>query len=206
MARYMQQRPAMIDTEVERSKTQSWAAVLMDQPFDREPAKYSEVQLLKCQLVGSAEQSNKQAISKVAKLLIVSEPTRTTMYMTLKEPEPIHIVRRFLEPLLKRFGIDVLKQADRSLHPMNLKDKKRIENWRLARELEVDREEEVDEASAKRQRCKGPAHLANVGEWAQEACEVAAESNAMAYMESRLATVTQTMDMLMSEFSNLGVK
>ena len=71
----------MIDTEVERSKTQSWAAVLMDQQFHREPAKYSEVQLLKCQLVGSAEQSNRQAIGKVAKLLIVGEPTRTTMYM-----------------------------------------------------------------------------------------------------------------------------
>ena len=93
----------MIDTEVERSKTESWAAVLMDQPFDREPAKYSEVQLLKCQLVGSTEQVNKQAISKAAKILIVSEPARTTMYMTLKEPEPIHIVRRLLEPLLKRF-------------------------------------------------------------------------------------------------------
>ena len=82
--------------------------------------------------------SRKQAIHKIEKLLISSEPKQTTMYMTLKSPEAIHIVKRLLETLLEPFGDEVLKKADRSLHPMNLKDKNRIEKWQLACEFQTD--------------------------------------------------------------------
>ncbi len=79
MFRYMQQRPHMIDAEIQRMEALSWVCVLMDQAFYM-PA---EANLLKAQLIGAAANS-KQKINQIAKLLIVSEPTKTTVYMTLK--------------------------------------------------------------------------------------------------------------------------
>ena len=165
MFRYMQQRPQMIDAEFQRSEALSWACVLMDQAFHM-PA---EANLLKAQLVIAAE-NQKQKLNQVAKLLIVSEPTKTTMFLTLKTPDVIHQVKRMLKALLQRFGEEVLRRADKTLHPMNLKDKHRIENWKLASELKIDEEEiESKEDEPKRQRRKGPACLANLREWAEEA-------------------------------------
>ena len=77
MAPFLEQKPKMIDTEMERSKMLSWAAVLMDRKFDM----HAEAQRLNCQLIGAGE-NKKHAISKVLKLLIVSEPTQTNMCMT----------------------------------------------------------------------------------------------------------------------------
>ena len=83
---------------------------------------------LKAKLIGTMNQP-KKAIYKVEKLLIVSEPKQTTMYMTLKSPDVCCNVKHTLETLLfEPFGDEVLKRADKSLHPMNLKDKTRIEN------------------------------------------------------------------------------
>ena len=82
----------------------------------------------------------KQKIGHIAKLLIVSEPTKTTVYMTLKSPDVIHQVKRMLKKLFQRFGEEVLRRADKTLHPMNLKDKQCIENWKLASELSEEEE------------------------------------------------------------------
>ena len=117
----------MIDAELQRSEAFSWVCVLMDQSFDM-PA---EANLLKAQLVYAAE-NQKQKLHQVATLLIVSEPTNTTMFLTLKTADVIHQVKRMLKALLQRFGEEVLRRADKTLHPMNLKDGHRIENWKLA--------------------------------------------------------------------------
>ena len=116
---YVQQRPQMIDAEVERSKVLTWVAVLMDQACDE--SQQAALVKLKAKLIDTFNDP-KKAINKVAKLLIVSEPKKTTMYMTLKSPDASCHVKRLLETLLKPFGNEVLKKADKSLHPMNLKD------------------------------------------------------------------------------------
>ena len=91
------------------------------------------------------------------KLLIVSEPKQTTMYMTLKSPDAIHIVKRMLETLLfEPFGDVVLKRADKSLHPMNLKGKTSTGKWQLACEFQTVEEAKEDDRG-KRARRKGPA-------------------------------------------------
>ena len=80
----------------------------MDQTFD----KNSEANFVKVELF-SAMKSPKQAINKVEKLLIVSEPKQTTMYMTLKSPDTCCNVQHMLQTLLfEPFGDEVLKRAD----------------------------------------------------------------------------------------------
>lgn len=100
-----------------------------------------------------------------------------------------------LKALLQRFGEEVLRRADKTLQPMNLKDRHRIENWKLASELKIDEEEEIEskEDDAKRHRRKGPACLANLREWAEEASLAVLEtSRAIVIMENRLTMQTQT--------------
>lgn len=194
----------MIDAEVERSKVLTWVAVLMNEACD----KGNEVNFLKAQLM-NAMNNPKQAIHKIEKLLIVSEPKQTTMYMTLKSPDVIHIVKRILETLFKPFGDEVLKKADRSLHPMNLKDKNRIEKWQLACEFQTDLfEPETSEAKdiGKRSRHKGPARLEHVSDWANEAEIVPAASSAIVVMQNYVKQATDTVDMLTKQLDDLRLK
>ena len=65
--------------------------------------KHDEANFLKVQLI-NAMNTPQQAIHKIDKLLIVSEPKKTTMYMTLKSPNVIHIVKRLLKTLFEKFG------------------------------------------------------------------------------------------------------
>lgn len=194
----------MIDAEVERSKVLTWVAVLMNEACD----KGNEVNFLKAQLM-NAMNNPKQAIHKIEKLLIVSEPKQTTMYMTLKSPDVIHIVKRILETLFKPFGDEVLKKADKSLHPMNLKDKNRIEKWQLACEFQTDLfEPETSEAKdiGKRSRHKGPARLEHVSDWANEAEIVPAASSAIVVMQNYVKQATDTVDMLTKQLDDLRLK
>lgn len=194
----------MIDAEVERSKVLTWVAVLMNQACD----KGNEVNFLKAQLI-SAMNNPKQAIHKIEKLLIASEPKQTTLYMTLKSPDVIHIVKRMLETLFKPFGDEVLKKADKSLHPMNLKDKNRIEKWQLACDFQTDLfEPETSEAKdiGKRSRHKGPARLEHVGDWAHEAEIVPAASSAIVVMHNYVKQAADTVDMLTKQLDDLRLK
>lgn len=194
----------MIDAEVERSKVLTWVAVLMNEACD----KGNEVNFLKAQLM-NAMNNPKLAIHKIEKLLIVSEPKQTTMYMTLKSPDVIHIVKRILETLFKPFGDEVLKKADKSLHPMNLKDKNRIEKWQLACEFQTDLfEPETSEAKdiGKRSRHKGPARLEHVSDWANEAEIVPAASSAIVVMQNYVKQATDTVDMLTKQLDDLRLK
>ena len=195
----------MIDAELQRSEALTWVCVLMDQAFHM-PA---ELNLLKAQLVTAAE-NRKQKLNQVAKLLIVSEPTKTTMFLTLKTADVIQQVKRMLKALVQRFGDEVLRRADKTLHPMNLKDKHRIENWKLASELKIDEEIESKEDVPKRARRKGPACLANLREWAEEAEEaslaIPETSSAIVVMENRLTMQTRTVEILTKELHDLQLK
>ena len=147
------------------------------------------------------------------KLLIVSEPKQTTMFMTLKSPDAIHIVKRMLETLLfDTFGDEVLKWADKSLHPMNLKDKTRIEKWQLACEFQTDLfevPEAKEDDSGKRARHKGPARLEILGEWANETQIVPAASDIMGaanFPEELVKQAADTVNMLTKELNELQLK
>ena len=59
MLPYMQQRPQMIDAEVQRCEALTWVAELMDQAFD----KHDEAKILKVQLI-NAMNTPQQAIHK----------------------------------------------------------------------------------------------------------------------------------------------
>ena len=116
--------------ECEKSRTRSWTAVLMDRRMS--PDMLMPVKHLCHQLATATEETRKKkAINKVDKLLVVAEATRTTLYITLKDPEPIHIVKLLLATFLERFGKDVVKRADNTLHMLNPKDEKRIKDWKL---------------------------------------------------------------------------
>ena len=104
----------MIDAEVERSEALTWVAVLMDQAFD----KHTEANLLRVQLINTIN-NPEQAINKVEKLLIVSEPKKTTMYMTLNSQNVIHIVKRILKTLFKKFLSKVGQARHEKFHMIN---------------------------------------------------------------------------------------
>ena len=164
------------------------------------------------QLASTTEETHqKKAVNNVAKLLIVAEATRTTIYMTLKEPEPIHIVKRLLGTLLERFGRDVAKRVDNTLHMMNFKDEKRIKNWKFAHELQLhDTSTNEEPPDSKRQRRKGPACVANLAEWADEAekavVTVAEGPQALAVMGDRIALHTERVDTLIAHLAKLELE
>ena len=191
----------MIEAEVERSKALTWVAVLMDQAFD----KANEVNCVKAELIGAMNHP-KQICHKLEKLLIVSEPMKTTVYMTLKAPEMINHVKRILERLFISFGDEVVKRADKSLHVMNMKDKNRIAKWQLASDFQTDMFEEVNEdISGKRARHKGPACLENLGEWADET-EMIPAVGAASSSDQIVKHAADTMNMLTKQLEDLQMK
>ena len=142
--------------------------------------------------------------------MIVSEPKKTTMYMTLKSPNVIHIVKRLLKTLFEKFGNEVLKNADKSLHPMNLKDKTRIEKWQLACDFQTDlftpEAPKAKDDDGKRPRRKGPARLENLGDWANEAEIVPAASSAIVVMQNYVKQAADSIDTLTKQLSGLQLK
>ncbi len=204
----MEQRPRIEEGEVEKSRTRSWTAVLMDCRMS------SDMQMpwgyLMHQLAATTEETRKKkAIHKVEKLLIVAEATRTTVYITLKDPEQKCDVKLLLGTLLERFGKDVVKHADKTLHMLNPKDENRIKDWKLACELQLHDAAE-DESSSKRQRRRGPACVANLAEWAEEAergiVTVAEGTQALATMGDSIALQKQTVDTLTTQLAQLELE
>ena len=150
--------------------------------------------------------------------MIVSEPTKTSVYMTLKSPDACCNVKLMLQTLLfEPFGDEVLKRADKSLHPMNLTDKTRIETWQLACDFQTDffapeAPEAKDDHGGKRARRKGPARLENLGEWADESQIVSTASSArplqgeLVIMENYVNKAADTVDMLTTQLNDLRLK
>ena len=66
------------------------------------------------------------------KLLLVTCASQTQVFMTLFEPQPIHLVKRMLEAMFKRFGEHVLSRALGSVHMMNHRDESTIQSWLMA--------------------------------------------------------------------------
>ena len=128
--------------------------------------------------------------------------------MTLKDPAQCCDVKLLLGQLLDRFGKDVAERADSTLHMMNPKDEQRIQNWKLANELQIDDPSGSEEAP-KRQRIKGSACIANLAEWAEEAEEaekgivVVAGTQALAVMSDRITLHAQTIATLNSQLARL---
>ena len=101
MYRFLECKPVVVAGEILNSKARSWVATLMDERF---PEERDAVGFLKMLLANSMDQSTKGAIKNVEKLLIVTCPSSTQMFLTLFEPDQKHAVKRLLENMLKRFG------------------------------------------------------------------------------------------------------
>ena len=133
MYRFLECKPVVVAGEILNSKARTWVATLLDERF---PEEREAVAFLQIALASSMDQSTKGAIKNVEKLLIVTCPSSTQMFLTLFEPQPIHLVKRLLENMLKRFGDHVLKRALQSAHMMNRKDEDDVKAWFMAGEFQ----------------------------------------------------------------------
>ena len=133
MYRFLECKPVVVAGEILNSKARTWVATLLDERF---PEEREAVALLKIALASSMDQSTKGAIKNVEKLLIVTCPSSTQMFLTLFEPDQKHAVKRLLENMLKRFGDHVLKRALQSAHMMNRKDEDDVKAWFMAGEFQ----------------------------------------------------------------------
>ena len=133
MYRFLERKPVVVAGEVINSKARSWVATLHD---ERLPENREAVAFLECALVASMDQNAKGAIKHVEKLLTVTSAEQTEVFLTVVEPQPIHLVKRLLETLFKRFGDHVLKRAMQSVHMLNHKDESTIQAWLMAGEFE----------------------------------------------------------------------
>lgn len=210
MWRFVEQRPPIEEEDVEKRRARSWAYVIMHcrMPSNMQiPSGY-----LAHQRVHSIEETRKKkAIRKVEKLLIVAEAARTTLYMTLKGPEPIHDVKLLLGTLLERSGESVVKHADKTMGMQNPKDNNIIEDWKLACEPQIHDVAESESPGAKRQRKLGPARVANFAEWAAEAeaetgIVTVEGTQALATVSDNIALQRHTVDTLTTQLAKLELE
>ena len=93
------------------------------------------------------------------KLLLVTCASQTQVFITLFEPQPIHLVKRMLEAMFKRFGEHVLSRALGSVHMMNHRDESTIQAWLMAGEFEEEEEEEEEQSCTNAPSRKEELHL-----------------------------------------------
>ena len=135
---------------------------------------------------------------------------RAAAYLTLKDPEPVHIAKRLLGSLLERFGKVAVKHVDKTLHLLNPKDEKRIKDWKLACKFQLYDAAEDESSVSKRQRRRGPACIANLAEWAEGAergiVTGAKGIQALAIVGDRLALQKQTVDTLTTQLAKMEME
>ncbi len=136
MWNFLDKRPSVVPGESVNSKARSWAATLTDDLF--QPETYREAaSFLKTDVIHTLEGgASKACIKNIVKLLLATDVKRTQVFITLHTPEPVHLVKRLLEILFKRFGGHVLKRVVNTVHMLNVRDEKHIKEWFLASEFE----------------------------------------------------------------------
>ena len=138
----LDQRPTVVPGESLNSKARSWAATLTDDRFQLE-VHHQATAFLKTEIVHSLEREGaKGPIQNLEKLLLVTSASQTQVFITLHTHQPIHLVKRLLESLFKRFGEHILMRVLASAHMMNCRDEKNIERWELAGEFETSQDVE----------------------------------------------------------------
>jgi len=139
------------------------------------------------------DQSTKGAIKHVEKLLIVTCAEQTQVFLTLFEPHPIHLVKRLLEAMFKRFGDHVLKRALQSVHMLNHRHESTIQAWQMAGEFE---EETCTNIPSR----KEDLHLV------QDAVVIYSGAQGCARVESQLSTFTNSISELENQLADLALQ
>ena len=132
MYHFLESKPGVVEGTVLNSKTRTWVANLMD---GRLPENREAVGFLQTDIIRGAE-GVRGSMRNLEKLLLVTCASQTQVFITLFEPQPIHLVKRMLEAMFKRFGEHVLLRALGSVHMMNHRDEFTIQAWRMAGEFE----------------------------------------------------------------------
>ena len=132
MYRFLESKPVVVNGTVINSKARTWVANLMD---DRLPENREAVGFLQTDIIRGAE-GVRGSMRNLEKLLLVTCASQTQVFITLFEPQPIHLVKRMLEAMFKRFGEHVLLRALGSVHMMNHRDEFTIQAWLMAGEFE----------------------------------------------------------------------
>ena len=165
----LNQRPIVVPGESLNSKARSWAATLTDDQFQLE-VHHQATAFLKTEIVHSLEREGaKGPIQNLEKLLLVTSASQTHVFITLHTHQPIHLVKRLLESLFKRFGEHILMRVLASAHMMNCRDEKNIERWELAGEFETSQYVEETNGASSYDLCRK--HKDNLLECAKAAKE-----------------------------------
>jgi hypothetical protein len=107
----LDQRPTVVPGETVNSKARGWAATLPDDRFQLEVHKQA-VAFLKADVLRALEgEAAKGPRKNLEKLLLVTSASQTQVFITSHAPQPIHLVKRLLETLFKRFGEHVLMRV-----------------------------------------------------------------------------------------------
>ena len=174
----LDQRPTVVPGESLNSKARSWAATLTDDRFQLE-VHHQATAFLKTEIVHSLEREGaKGPIKNLEKLLLVTSASQTHVFITLHTHQPIHLVKRLLESLFKRFGEHILMRVLASAHMMNCRDEKNIERWELAGEFETSQYVEETNGASSYDLCRK--HKDNLLECAK-AAEEADRSSIVGY-------------------------
>ena len=198
---FLDKRPSVVPGELLNSKARSWAATLADDLF--QPETYGEATaFLKAEVVRTLEgEAARGAIKNLGKLLLVTDVERTQVFITLHTPEPVHLVKRLLEILFKRFGEHVLKRVVNTVHMLNVRDEKHIKEWFLASEFEIREEKEPPP--------RPRAHKSMLHEWAaagEAECSssivVYRGAEGLAHVQTQLRVHTSTITELESELES----
>jgi hypothetical protein len=174
----LNQRPTVVPGESLNSKARSWAATLTDDQFQLE-VHHQATAFLKTDIVHSLEREGaKGPIKNLEELLLVTSASQTHVFITLHTHQPIHLVKRLLESLFKRFGEHILMRVLASAHMMNCRDEKNIERWELAGEFETSQYVEETNGASSYDLCRK--HKDNLLECAK-AAEEADRSSIVGY-------------------------
>ena len=133
---FLESKPTVVQGTVLNSKTRSWVATLMD---GRLPENREAITFLQADIIRGAE-GVKGSLRNLEKLLIVTCASQTQVFITPFEAQPIHLVKRMLEAMFKRFGEHVLLPALKYVHMMNHRDEFTTHAWLMAGDFEEEKE------------------------------------------------------------------
>jgi hypothetical protein len=118
----LDQRPTVVPGETVNTKARGWAATLTDDRFQLEVHQQATA-LLKADILHALEgEAAKGPLKNLEKLLLVTSASQTPVFITFHAPQPIHLVKRLLGTLFKRFGEHVLMRVCFLLEFLVLRD------------------------------------------------------------------------------------
>lgn len=134
----MEEKPTVRRGECRNSKAISFAAVLADERWQPSDDLCAKITNLKMELMTDSE---RKKTPRAEKMLIVTAPKgmqwQTVVYFNLSQAYQTRTAKRLLARYLQRFGDHISKRADNSLHMLNARVEKYINEWTMVNEFTV---------------------------------------------------------------------